>query len=73
MNVSGHKRPPSVPCPTCESRRTWITNTRASKDGLYRRRECVNGHRFNTEETARKYATATEHYNILRSRKRPPV
>ena len=58
MNVSAEKRPPAVPCPICGERRTRVLNTRPSEKGVYRRRVCVQGHRFNTEEVYRSYARA---------------
>lgn len=36
-------------CPTCGSE-TMVTDTRAAKDALRRRRKCSEGHRFSTLE-----------------------
>ena len=65
MNVSGHKRPPAVPCPVCGEGRSSVVNTRPSAAGVYRRRVCVNGHRFSTEEVHRQYAQPSKHRNTL--------
>ena len=38
-------------CPTCNAW-TQINDTRNRGDHMVRRRECANGHKFNTEERA---------------------
>jgi transcriptional regulator NrdR family protein len=66
MNVRGPLRPPSVPCPICGEGRSRVVNTRPSERGVYRRRICVHGHRFSTEETHRAYAQPRkEKHNTL--------
>jgi len=58
---------PKIACPVCGDLQSKVINTRPSDTGVYRRRECPRGHRFNTEETARPYATQrtkdTRHHN----------
>lgn len=42
-------------CPFCKSTDTWVTNSRRTDTGIYRRRECRKcRRRFNTTETAEK-------------------
>ena len=65
MNVRGLKRPHSVACPVCGDGRSRVMNTRPSVQGIYRRRVCVNGHRFSTEELPRAYAQPSKKHNIL--------
>lgn len=64
MNVHGPKRPHAVLCPVCGDGRSRVMNTRPSAQGIYRRRLCVNGHRFSTEEVHRVYAQPKKRHNM---------
>jgi len=42
----------TMACPKCGTLQTNVTDSRASYDGIRRRRVCENGHAFRTQETA---------------------
>lgn len=40
----------ALPCPECGSNQSRVTDSRANETGIRRRRQCINGHRFSTQE-----------------------
>lgn len=42
----------AVVCPECKTRQCLVIDSRIAGDGIRRRRQCINGHRFTTREIA---------------------
>lgn len=56
----------AVPCPVCQSVKGRVVDKRNRSDSIFRRRQCENGHRFNTIEKidVRKSETDTSGENF---------
>jgi len=56
MSTSGNLKKPTggylitMECPVCKSNKSKVVDKRNYEDHILRRRECNNGHRFNTIE-----------------------
>lgn len=56
---------PGVPCPVCGSTKLAVVDKRDRPNKIWRRRQCPNGHRFNTiEQVVRRRVK----FNIVRAR-----
>ena len=50
--LDGRKRDRGMMCPVCKTRQNKVLDTRANFEFILRRRQCLNGHKYQTKEYA---------------------